>query len=87
MHFSNYPLYIFSTVISCGSLSNPSNGIVQFSSSTAGGVATYVCDAGYDVVGDSVRECQCNSQWSGSEAATCQGNRCIGLLSSVFGMI
>ena len=66
----HFPL--FATVISCGNLSNPSNGIIQFSNSTAGGVATYVCDAGYDVVGDGVRECQCNRQWSGSEA-TCQG--------------
>ncbi|CAI8024486.1 CUB and sushi domain-containing protein 2, partial [Geodia barretti] len=40
-------------VINCGTLSNPANGVVQFlSSSTAGGEVVYVCDSGYEVVGD-----------------------------------
>ena len=32
----------------------------------------YLCDSGYDVVGDSQRECLCSEVWSGSEPI-CQG--------------
>ena len=61
------------SVINCGTLSNPANGVVQFlSSSTAGGEVVYVCDSGYEVVGDSGRECLCSGVWSGSEPI-CQG--------------
>ena len=64
---------VSTAVVNCGTLSNPSNGVVQFlSSSSAGGDVMYVCDPGYELVGNSGRECLCSSQWSGSEPV-CQG--------------
>ena len=68
------------TVIQCGGLSNPMNGIVEFTSSRAGGVVTYTCIFGYEVVGERQRECLCTGQWSGSPA-TCQGTcACVGVV-------
>ena len=44
--------------------------MVTWTSLTTGGVATYVCDSGFELVGDEMRDCQSNSQWSG-EAPIC----------------
>ena len=30
-------------------------------------VAAYTCDQGYDLVGDEMRTCQANEQWTGAE--------------------
>ena len=60
------------TVIQCGGLANPMNGIVEISSSRAGGVVTYTCNAGYEVAGEAERMCLCTGQWSGTPAS-CQG--------------
>ena len=68
-----HKVFLLIAVINCGTLSNPTNGVVQFlSGSTAGGEVIYVCDAGHELVGDAGRECQCSGQWSGSEPV-CQG--------------
>ena len=45
--------------------------MVTWTSLTTGGVATYVCDPGFELVGDEMRDCQSNSQWSG-EAPICR---------------
>ena len=39
---------------------------------TFGQNATYSCDPGYNLVGDSTRTCQATREWSGS-APTCEG--------------
>ena len=39
---------------------------------TLGQNATYSCNTGYNLVGDSIRTCQRTGNWSGS-APTCQG--------------
>ena len=52
-------------------LDDPANGMVTWTSLTTGGVATYECDAGFELVGDETRDCQSNSQWSG-EAPICR---------------
>ena len=36
---------------------------------------TYICNTGYEVVGDNERECLCSAEWSGSEPI-CQGECC-----------
>ena len=64
------PIIIISTT-ECPVLNDPANGMVTWTSLTTGGVATYVCDAGFELVGDEMRDCQSNSQWSG-EAPICR---------------
>ena len=57
----------------CGSLTDPAYGQVDLTSGiTFGRTATYSCNTGYNLVGDSTRTCQATGEWSGS-APTCQG--------------
>ena len=57
----------------CGSLPKPANGQVDHTNGTSlGQTATYSCDTGYNLVGDSTRTCQATGNWSG-RAPTCIG--------------
>ena len=57
----------------CGNLTDPVNGQVSHTAGTTfGQTATYSCNTGYNLVGDSTRTCQASGNWSGS-APTCQG--------------
>ena len=56
--------------IDCGALSDPSNGVVQFSSTTVSSIARYICNIGYSINGASERVCEANGQWSPA-APTC----------------
>ena len=57
----------------CGNLTDPANGQVALTAGTTFGEnATYSCDTGYNLVGDSTLSCQATGEWSGS-APTCQG--------------
>ena len=57
----------------CGSLTDPANGRVDHTAGISlGHTATYSCNTGYNLVGDSTRTCQATGNWSGSEP-TCQG--------------
>ena len=63
------------TVVDCGALTNPANGKVihtQSGGTTYGQTATYSCNTGYNLVGNSTRNCQATGLWSGS-APICQG--------------
>ena len=56
----------------CGSLTAPANGQVNHTAGTTfGETATYSCNTGYNLVGDT-RTCQATGVWSGSEP-TSQG--------------
>ena len=63
--------FIFISTTECLALNDPANGMVTWTSLTTGGVTTYVCDSGFELVGDEMRDCQSNSQWSG-EAPICR---------------
>ena len=64
----------------CGSLTDPANGQVDLTSGiTFGQTATYSCNTGYNLVGNSTRTCQATAVWTGS-VPTCQG---ILLLSNI----
>ena len=63
----------FSTVVDCGTQTNPDNGqVTHVNGTTFGQTATYSCDIGYNLLGDSTRMCQTTGVWSGS-TPTCQG--------------
>ena len=64
-------------VADCGSLTDPANGQVNHNDGTTfGHTATYGCNTGYILVGDSTRTCQATGNWNGS-APTCQGILCL----------
>ena len=69
---SLHVIFIILIVVDCGSLTDPANGQVDLTSETFGQTATYSCNTGYNLVGDSTRTCQATGEWSGS-APTCQG--------------
>ena len=56
----------------CPALSDPMNGIVTWTSLTVGGVATYVCDDGFELDGSMTRTCESSGMWSG-EKPVCRG--------------
>ena len=61
------------TPVDCGGLGTLANGTITTvpgSSTTFGTTATYACNGGYTLVGNSTRTCQANGSWSGT-APTC----------------
>ena len=65
-------LHLIMTVVDCRSLNAPANGSVTHTSGTTfGQTATYSCNTGYNLVGDSIHTCQATGNWSGS-APTCE---------------
>ncbi|XP_064397052.1 sushi, von Willebrand factor type A, EGF and pentraxin domain-containing protein 1-like isoform X2 [Halichondria panicea] len=59
----------------CGLLPSLSNGEVSFSATTFNSVASYTCDLGYILIGETSRMCQLDEQWSG-DAPTCDVVQC-----------
>ena len=51
----------------CVYLDRPEYGKVELEGTHVRARATYSCDYGYKLVGDSVRRCQYNGYWSGKE--------------------
>ena len=69
----NTNIFYLSTAVNCGTLSNLANGRVSHTAGTTfGQTATYSCNTGYNLVGNSTQTCQATGVWSGS-APTCQG--------------
>ena len=67
-------VFLFSTVVDCGALTDPANGQVSHPDGTTfGQTATYSCNPDYNLVGNSTRTCEATGDWSGSEP-TCQCN-------------
>ena len=70
LHDNLLPLIL---TVDCGNLTDPANGRVDYTAGTTNGqIATYSCNTGYNLVGDSTRTCQATGNWSGS-APTCAG--------------
>ena len=60
IQYTSYNVFHFS--LGCPRLSSPSNGFVNFGTSTA----RYGCNSGYTLVGSSTRTCTSGGYWSGS---------------------
>ena len=65
--------YYFHAVVDCEPLSAPTNGDVKDPVTTYQSVATYQCNTGYDLIGESSRTCQADGNWSEQEPI-CQSN-------------
>ena len=66
-HASHVHVFLTLIVVDCGALTNPANGQVTHPTGTTfGQTATYSCNTGYNLVGDSARTCQATGMWSGS---------------------
>ena len=59
-------------VVDCGGLMDPENGAVTVTNITFNSTATYSCNDGYILVGDTTRTCLASGLWSGT-APLCTG--------------
>ncbi len=55
------------SAIECGSLSDIEDGRVIIASRTVGSTARYICNPGFELVGEETRTCQSDGDWSGVE--------------------
>ena len=62
MHF-----YIAAVDVGCDNLPPILNGNVALEGTSTGDTATYSCNSGFTLDGNSVRSCLPNGQWSGQE--------------------
>ena len=71
---SLFPPPVRASTVDCGSLPFPSNGLVTLLNSSTGrfSLVQYSCLPGFMLVGETLRQCQTNGQWSGM-APTCIG--------------
>ena len=67
-----HDVFLHSIGLKCAPPPDPANGRVSITGTIYGQTATYSCNTGYDLVGNSTRVCQATGVWSGS-APTCQG--------------
>ena len=78
--------FLLSTVVDCGALTAPANGQVSHPDGTTfGQTATYSCNTGYTLVGDSTRTCEATG-WSG-DAPTCERMLCVQLQVHVHNIV
>ena len=59
-------------LVSCPSLINPSNGVIDCSLGDDGvpsyeDICSYACNTGYELTGSDTRTCQSDGSWSGSD--------------------
>ena len=70
---SKYIIILLFPAVNCGALDHPKNGFVDTVPDTyLNSTATYSCNQGYDLTGNTQRVCQSNGLWS-SSAPYCAG--------------
>ena len=71
---STYINIIFSCLaIQCEVPANPDNGRAVYASVSYNSLISYECTYGYMLIGDSVRRCERNKEWTGKQPH-CKGN-------------
>ena len=68
----------FSFLVSCPSLTDPSNGMINCSLGDDGvhsyeDTCGYTCNTGYELTGSDIRTCQSVGSWSDSDAVCRRG--------------
>ena len=61
------------TDVDCGSLTDPVNGTISLTGTAFNSTATYSCNDGYSLVGDTTITCLASGLWSG-EPPLCESN-------------
>ena len=66
-------------IVSCSSLNNPNNGIINCSLGDDGipfyeDTCSFTCNTGYELIGSDTRTCQSNGSWSGTDNVCRRGN-------------
>ena len=77
VHFTVILNDLFS-LVSCPSLTDPSNGVIKCSLGDDGvpsyeDTCSYTCNTGYELTGSDTRSCQSNRRWSGSDGVCKRG--------------
>ena len=70
-----YFFKLFFAAIQCEQPQNPLNGRAIYDSVSYNSLISYECNYGYMLIGDSVRRCERNKMWTGTEP-TCKGKCC-----------
>ena len=65
-------LFVLLSIVDCGTLNDPANGMVSDHDTNFNSTANYSCNTGYTLTGDDVRTCLECGLWSGIEP-TCVG--------------
>ena len=62
---------VFHLLVTCPSLSDPSNGMISCSlgDDAYGDTCSFTCDTGYELTGSDTRTCQSDGSWSGSQVS------------------
>ena len=71
----HYMSIVCGIVIECKRIDNPDHGTFVITNGTAvyQDKATFVCDAGYAIVGETTVMCEASGNWSGSATCTIKG--------------
>ena len=62
-----HPCYNIKTVSDCGDLTEPGNCTMDLPATTYQSIATFTCDVGYYITGESALICEAGGAWNGSE--------------------
>ncbi len=65
-------IILYTAVVDCGVLTDPTNGMVDTPTTTFGSMATYSCNPGYQMTGLMMRTCTA-SGWSTGDDPVCTG--------------
>ena len=72
VHVAVFIIFIYNVAVQCNALSDPDNGAVNTTGTKVGDSATYSCDSGYELRGNTTVTCHLNGDWSESPPI-CEG--------------